>query len=226
MISSDPGVGVIKAGWHCGGNPNTVGSAGTCSACERCQGTQCLPVPDRTPPRNSTNRCEICKSGSRETLPAHTANYAELAQCPDGTVQDDNVQFDIDGCSGGAPDNLESWDNLPFAINYNLYVTNPIWGTVRGRISRATGVKDTLACNAHDVCYQTCGSNKATCDNALGATITASCDIGYPSACPYTDQDQCIEIHGGIQQLSRNRSGLCARCLDEYRTERLSAAAT
>ena len=27
VIASDPGVGVIKAGWHCGGNPNTVGSA-------------------------------------------------------------------------------------------------------------------------------------------------------------------------------------------------------
>jgi hypothetical protein len=42
VISSDPGVGVIKAGWHCGGNPNPVGSVGTCPACQRCQGTSCV----------------------------------------------------------------------------------------------------------------------------------------------------------------------------------------
>ncbi|GGE88771.1 choice-of-anchor X domain-containing protein [Massilia psychrophila] len=29
-IMSDIGAGVIKAGWHCGGNPSTTGSAGTC----------------------------------------------------------------------------------------------------------------------------------------------------------------------------------------------------
>ncbi|HWF08832.1 MAG TPA: choice-of-anchor X domain-containing protein [Bryobacteraceae bacterium] len=29
VIASDPGVGVLKAGWHCGGDPNTAGSAGS-----------------------------------------------------------------------------------------------------------------------------------------------------------------------------------------------------
>jgi hypothetical protein len=43
VIVSNPGVGVLKAGWHCGGNPNSSGSAGTCAACETCQGTQCGP---------------------------------------------------------------------------------------------------------------------------------------------------------------------------------------
>jgi hypothetical protein len=41
VIASDPGVGVIKAGWHCGGNPNTSGSAGHCNVCEKCQGSAC-----------------------------------------------------------------------------------------------------------------------------------------------------------------------------------------
>ena len=27
LIRSDPGVGILKAGWHCGGNPNSTGSA-------------------------------------------------------------------------------------------------------------------------------------------------------------------------------------------------------
>jgi Glucodextranase, domain B len=239
-ITSDVGSGVIKAGWHCGGNPNATGSAGTCPTCKKCQGSSCvadngqtppqasptdckeqfcsggavanrnkdteeptdvckeckngLPtnVADWTKPRQSTDRCEICKAGSRFTLPRHTDNYDDLAKCPDGTLQDDTVAFSIDGCTN-SPDSLEVWDNFPFAINYDLYVTNPIWGTVLGTIPRAQGAGQTLACNAHDVCYQTCGSNKGTCDAALGATITASCDIGYPAACPHATQAQCTE---------------------------------
>ena len=42
VIASNPGVGVIKAGWHCGGNPNTTGSAGTCPTCNKCQGSSCV----------------------------------------------------------------------------------------------------------------------------------------------------------------------------------------
>jgi glucodextranase-like protein len=42
-IASSPGVGVIKAGWHCGGNPNQTGSAATCKECEKCVGNKCTP---------------------------------------------------------------------------------------------------------------------------------------------------------------------------------------
>lgn len=45
-ITSDPGSGVIKAGWHCGGNPNPTGAAGTCQTCQRCDGARCVPEPD------------------------------------------------------------------------------------------------------------------------------------------------------------------------------------
>jgi hypothetical protein len=48
VVKSDPGVGVIKGGWHCGGNPSTTGSAGTCPECQKCQGNQCTPDNGRT----------------------------------------------------------------------------------------------------------------------------------------------------------------------------------
>jgi hypothetical protein len=41
-IRSDPGVGVLKAGWYCGGPPTPTGSAGTCPDCQKCQGSQCI----------------------------------------------------------------------------------------------------------------------------------------------------------------------------------------
>jgi hypothetical protein len=66
VIVSDPGVGVIKAGWHCGGNPNPVGSAGECGECARCVGTQCQPDPTKTT-CDSGNGC--CSNGRCTTLP-------------------------------------------------------------------------------------------------------------------------------------------------------------
>lgn len=66
LIASDPGVGVIKAGWHCGGNPNPVGSAATCPDCHRCQGSQCIVDNSLTPEQDSPNDCkeQRCSSGS------------------------------------------------------------------------------------------------------------------------------------------------------------------
>lgn len=54
IITSDIGAGVIKAGWHGGGNPNPTSSAGTCPACQQCQGSSCVPVADSPPPARAT----------------------------------------------------------------------------------------------------------------------------------------------------------------------------
>ena len=40
-VVSAPGFGVIKAGWHCGGNPATTGTPHDCGTCQRCDGSQC-----------------------------------------------------------------------------------------------------------------------------------------------------------------------------------------
>lgn len=42
VIRSNPGVGVLKAGWHCGGDPNTAGTAADCGACKICDGISCI----------------------------------------------------------------------------------------------------------------------------------------------------------------------------------------
>lgn len=42
VISSNPGVGVIKAGWHCGAAvPGRPGSAFNCPECQKCTGSSC-----------------------------------------------------------------------------------------------------------------------------------------------------------------------------------------
>jgi len=47
VIASNAGVGVLKAGWHCGGDPDSTGSAGTCPVCNTCDGSSCLPDPSQ-----------------------------------------------------------------------------------------------------------------------------------------------------------------------------------
>jgi hypothetical protein len=60
-IASDPGVGVIKAGWHCGGNPSPTGGAGTCPDCQKCVGTACQT--DNSKSCNDGKFCTSCNGG-------------------------------------------------------------------------------------------------------------------------------------------------------------------
>jgi hypothetical protein len=68
VIKSDPGVGVLKAGWHCGGDPNSTGSAGTCPDCQKCDGANCIADAslNSSACKDDGNKCtdDICKDGS------------------------------------------------------------------------------------------------------------------------------------------------------------------
>lgn len=46
MIRSNAGVGVLKAGWHCGGNPSVSGAVAECGSCAYCDGVRCQPIPE------------------------------------------------------------------------------------------------------------------------------------------------------------------------------------
>ena len=64
LITSDRGVGVVKAGWFCGGPPADAGGAGDCPECQKCNGTDCVADPSQ-----NGNKCGkpphpgICKDG-------------------------------------------------------------------------------------------------------------------------------------------------------------------
>lgn len=76
-IASDPGVGVIKAGWHCGGNPNPAGSAGTCPTCQTCQGGSCVPQAGGCNDNNACTRDDRCVNGSCTGTPIDTSTWTE-----------------------------------------------------------------------------------------------------------------------------------------------------
>src|SRR5581483_10808237 len=48
VIRSSQGVGVLKAGWHCGGNSSANGTVADCAPCKICQNNVCVPDPLQT----------------------------------------------------------------------------------------------------------------------------------------------------------------------------------
>lgn len=105
VIRSSPGVGVLKAGWHCGGDPNTNGTVANCPTCQTCQGTNC--VNDNSQPFDDGKFCtsctgvttgpDCCKDGkgqAKEVVEQDVAgvtlqdwDFTELKKILDGTAE-------------------------------------------------------------------------------------------------------------------------------------------
>jgi hypothetical protein len=65
VIRSNPGVGVLKAGWHCGGDPNANGTVADCPDCKICEGDQCVPDPAQEGHtcKTESGASGVCKNG-------------------------------------------------------------------------------------------------------------------------------------------------------------------
>ena len=80
IISSNPGIGVLKAGWHCGGDPNSTGTAATCPTCQTCQGNNC--VNDDSASCDDNNQCTSA-----------TGTSAGPDKCVGGSCQGKKIDF-------------------------------------------------------------------------------------------------------------------------------------
>jgi len=64
LIVSNPGVGIVKAGWHCGGNSATSGTPHSCPTCQKCVNDCC--VPDDSQTCDDKDKCTVndkCQGG-------------------------------------------------------------------------------------------------------------------------------------------------------------------
>ncbi len=77
-LTSNPGVGVVKAGWHCGSQPGGSGTAHNCPLCQKCENDTCVEDPAQAnnplPPEMQVEKdCQtlLCKGGvaAPEDLP-------------------------------------------------------------------------------------------------------------------------------------------------------------
>jgi hypothetical protein len=78
VVTANPGVGVIKAGWHCCGNPLVSGLPFECPDCKTCEGgLGILCVPDQT--RNGQacqhDQTRVCRGG--DCLCAVPVNFTQ-----------------------------------------------------------------------------------------------------------------------------------------------------
>lgn len=62
VIASNAGVGVLKAGWHCGGNPAANGTVADCPDCQICQNNACTADPNKDGTACQTNK--VCCNGT------------------------------------------------------------------------------------------------------------------------------------------------------------------
>ncbi|MCP4993715.1 MAG: hypothetical protein GY934_08005, partial [Gammaproteobacteria bacterium] len=121
-----------------------------------------------------------------------------LSECPAGMQQYESQVHPIDGCS--APGGIQSLMSPiifstfgPFFL-YQIDSADlngkpyPVWGEDLGDIPHndPRASSQTLSCNKHDICYQTCGEDRGICDSALTKDAIKECKNHYPEDCPST----------------------------------------
>lgn len=88
VVSGNPGVGVIKAGWHCSGNPAASGTPNDCPDCQKCDGgSTCVadPAQNGKPCAHQPNL--VCK-GNECVCPV-PVNFRETSR----SVSGDSLKF-------------------------------------------------------------------------------------------------------------------------------------
>jgi hypothetical protein len=68
FIVSNPGVGIVKAGWHCGGNPANSGTTHQCPTCQKCENNCCVADAGKNGSKcDDKNKCTVddkCTNGA------------------------------------------------------------------------------------------------------------------------------------------------------------------
>ncbi len=174
VVQSDPGVGVVKGGWVCDGNPSPAGgSAGDCPDCQKCQGSECVPDPNNPPP---------------DKLCCRDEPYDPQTQCCDlgGVLQKFPVE-DFSQCLnladrvGHTP--THNNDCSPYPVP-----DNPVALIYPECASIGQAPSFLPACITHDLCYDTCQKvspssgaepstiGQKTCDTRFEADLLAVCN--------------------------------------------------
>ena len=100
VIRSNPGVGVLKAGWHCGGNPGANGTVADCAACQYCINDRCIPDPSQS----GASCNNACITGGIGSCSGGSCNGGNPVNCGSATVCTTAPACDpVLGCQPGMP---------------------------------------------------------------------------------------------------------------------------
>jgi hypothetical protein len=99
VLRSDPGMGILKGGWHCGGNPAGAGAAHNCPECKKCDNSSCVPDDgagcddhDACTSADGKNQgADKCNGGSCQgkkiDFPEHDGGFAEDVNVPTDLIE-------------------------------------------------------------------------------------------------------------------------------------------
>jgi hypothetical protein len=100
VIRSNPGVGVLKAGWHCGGNPSANGTVADCGVCNLCISNTCVIDDLQLPPQNSPSDCnrEVCVGGQVRSVPddSEVVTQTSLGDCREEICSGGHIDLAVD----------------------------------------------------------------------------------------------------------------------------------
>ncbi len=186
VLTSDPGTGIVKGGWHCGGNPSTAGTAAKCPDCARCDGRICKTDYEELGRCCFGQRYEDDTQCCRPNLPPEGQTRITT-----GRVVPKNPIQSLADCPfrspRGAPGVLGTTPNFRVKYDGCTAVNNNPAGAPDTEFStflcRSTGldVNCNAGCDFHDRCYQTCNNSKAGCDSSFLSILLATCDASEAS---------------------------------------------
>jgi hypothetical protein len=107
-IRSDPGVGVIKGGWHCGGNPPQTGDTCSCDDRNRCTADTCTKKGCVYTPLGDGQSCAPIDAGSCQVAICEGGRCVTEIQKPDGEFCDDSQFCTSHSGRNPGPDLCES----------------------------------------------------------------------------------------------------------------------
>lgn len=179
LITSNSGVGILKAGWHCGGNPTSTGTAHNCPTCFQCSGSTCVPESAQAL-QDQNEECCFDLAG----LPS-TYDLATECCTPDGVREKTSLSF-ADIVFNACPERTARTGYIPsedHQCSPDIFIlgVNPLNNPAGGANTHFGGFPGT-PCSAHDRCYRTCkregtdAAYKASCDGLFCVALRERCD--------------------------------------------------
>lgn len=125
LIIANPGVGLTKGGWHCGGDPAHTGTPADCG-CKTCNGVQCVIDPARDHRNCENTPGKVCFGGNCTC--AVPTNYHQVSSSHDGAgVLHFKYEWDSSTHSLQDLSNCSVGEKITFDTPNAIFVWPPPW---------------------------------------------------------------------------------------------------
>ncbi len=187
VIASNPGVGVVKAGWHCSGFPSLFGAFDLCPQCQACDGASCRADDGRA--------CQLFPQD-----PCDIGDRCFLGACLPTPVTIDSITG-LCSVTVGVPTNFTAQSNAPDRVHWT---------------GQPDGIPPTAVGGTYQVAFPMPGPKvvAAQCKPALQyktVRVSRSCDQLSPPAAPQT-----FRIAAAVPGKAFGFTGACDEVLPAY----------